>query len=95
MDPYIRQAADDRGYCIALEKQMLAQRQQITTLEDILFDRRDLAGMDLFGKIYSRIKDVDCARLVEEQKLHVRVCDNSRDVKALTNTSEKILQRMD
>jgi len=51
--------------------------------------------MDLFGKIFSRIKDVDCARLVEEQKLNVRVSDNKREVKSLTSTSEKILQRMD
>ena len=39
LDPYIRQAADDRGYFIALEKQMLVQREQISDLEDILFDR--------------------------------------------------------
>lgn len=51
--------------------------------------------MDLFAKIFQRIKDVDCARLVEEQKLSVRQGENRTDVKALMGSSEKILQRMD
>ena len=44
--------------------------------------------MDLFKRLFTKIKDVDTQRLIEEQKLTVRVDENKKVIEDLCNSIE-------
>ena len=76
INPYIKQCADDRSYYFKVERQLRLCETRLNQLENIIYQREDLEGMDLFKKIFDKIKTVDSERLVEEQKLRTMCQEN-------------------
>lgn len=95
MDPFIKQCADDRGYFIKLEKQLLNQNRQVEALENIVFQKEELESLDLFGKIFKQIQKVDNSRTVEEESLKVHQNELRIDLERLNGANDTTQRRLD
>ena len=91
----MHQASDDRAYFIRLEKRLNEEKSKIIQLENILFQKEDLEKLDLFGKIYSKIDKLDRSRLLEEEKLKVKVSEQRIDIDKLLKSQKVGTSRLD
>lgn len=73
MDPYIKQAVEDRSYIIKIQKMFQRMMVKIEDLERIIFQKDELEELDLFGKIFQKINNLDKNRIIDDRALGFKI----------------------